>query len=86
MSKVYKCDACEVMIDNPYKARMKEFYIGTQYDVIWGMLPINCKDTTKVHLCEECYKGLKKIGQNIKNNEYINSRNISVIFSRSDTE
>ncbi len=26
MSKVYKCDGCEVMIEKPHDVKMKEFY------------------------------------------------------------
>lgn len=30
--KVYKCDSCGRTIDNPYKVKMKEFYISYEYD------------------------------------------------------
>lgn len=65
MSKVYKCDGCEVMIENPHNVKMKEFYVGTEYDS--GMaFPINSTRKVKIHLCEECFKGLKQIGKNLE--------------------
>jgi hypothetical protein len=50
MSKVYKCDGCEVMIEKPHDVKMKEFYIATEYDL--GMaFPINSTRKVKIHLC-----------------------------------
>ena len=74
MSKVYKCDCCEVMINNPYKAKMKEFYVGVDFDLVCGALPLSKKNTTVIHLCEECYKGLKEIGGRVKSGEENNRK------------
>lgn len=74
MSKVYKCDCCEEIVENPHEARMKEFYIDAEYDIVGGILPIFSKDTTKIHLCEKCYKGLKEIGGRVKLGEKNNGR------------
>ena len=58
--KVYKCDACEATIENPYDVRMKEFYIGMDFD--YGMaFPCGAVRRTKVHLCDDCFKSLKDI-------------------------
>ena len=64
MSKVYKCDSCEVMIEKPHNVKMKEFYVATEYDL--GMaFPINSTRKVKIHICEECFNGLKQIGKNL---------------------
>ena len=74
MSKVYKCDCCEGIIKDPYEANMKEFYVGAEYDMVCGILPIKSKNITKIHLCEECYKGLKEIGARVKAGEENNGK------------
>ena len=62
MSKVYKCDSCERLIENPYKAKMKEFYLGCKFD--FGMcFPEESKRKVKIHLCEDCFKGLYHIAK-----------------------
>lgn len=67
MSKVYKCDSCCGMIENPYIAKMKEFYLGTIFD--FGMaFPEETKIKRKIHLCESCFKGLKVIGERSTDN------------------
>ena len=60
MSKVYKCDNCGRMIENPYTERMKEFYMGSKFGI--GMcFPEESKQKVKIHLCHDCYKGLKNV-------------------------
>lgn len=71
MSKVYKCDCCEEIIKDPHEARMKEFYVGADYDIVCGILPLNSKNTTKIHLCDNCYKGLKAIGERVIYNDSV---------------
>lgn len=40
--KVYQCDCCKKTITDPYEVKMKDFYVGTDFDN--GMyFPINCK-------------------------------------------
>ena len=41
--KVYKCDSCGRTIESPHEERMKEFYIGGNWDSIfyndtWGWI------------------------------------------------
>lgn len=55
--KVYKCDSCGKMIENPYKIKMKEFFVGVDFDIT-GMFPKKTKLTKRVHICDECYEGL----------------------------
>lgn len=74
MSKVYKCDCCEVTMKDPYEARMKEFYVRADYDIVCGILPMYSKETKKVHLCDRCYKGLKEIGGRVKSGEENNGK------------
>ena len=65
--KIYQCDSCKKVIENPYEAEMKEFYVGCEFDSM-GIMPVNSKKKTTVHLCEECFKGLNLIAKNIKSN------------------
>lgn len=65
MSKVYKCDSCGSMIENPYTAKMKEFYLGCKFD-FGKCFPEESKIKVKIHLCEKCYKGLCTIANNVK--------------------
>ena len=60
MAKVYKCDACGVMMDDPYWVRMKEFYIGRGFCGGRAYESNLCKKT-KVHLCDKCYRNLNDI-------------------------
>ena len=62
MAKTYVCDACGTVIDNPYKARMKEFCIGCEYDLC-GVFPKFTTIRKKVHLCDECYHALNKLAE-----------------------
>lgn len=68
MAEVYKCDACSVMIDRPYDVQMKEFYIGCSFES-YGVVPVNSRRKVKVHLCDECFKGLKMIARNLRRAE-----------------
>lgn len=55
--KVYKCDSCGKVIENPFKIKMKEFFVGVDFDLT-GIFPKKTKLTKRVHICDECYKGL----------------------------
>lgn len=62
--RVYQCDCCEKVISNPNKVKMKEFYLGVDIDCLSGIaIPIESKRRVKIHLCDECYKGLNLIGE-----------------------
>lgn len=78
MSKAYKCDCCGKIIKDIYEARMKEFYVDADYDIVCGILPLNSKNTTKIHLCEKCYKGLKEIGVRVKSGEKNNGHCLQI--------
>jgi hypothetical protein len=65
VANAYVCDACGVTMTNPYKVNMKEFYVGCDFEYV-GVFPIDCTRKVKVHLCEECYKGLKMIARNLE--------------------
>ena len=61
MAKVYECDSCGEVIKDVRKARMKEFFVG----VTWDGIEEKAKHRVKIHLCNECFKGLKKIGRDV---------------------
>ena len=60
MAKVIICDICHKVIDDPYVAQMREFFIGTEFDHGYA-LPCRCKNRKKIHLCNGCYKGFVKM-------------------------
>ena len=58
--KVYRCDACGCMVEDPHDVEMKEFTFTEEIDEygLW-VLPIRRK--VKIHLCSGCFKGLSQI-------------------------
>lgn len=54
--RIYQCDSCKKAIEDPYTVKMKEFYLGIA-------IPVEYKRRVKIHLCDECYKGLNLIGE-----------------------
>ena len=60
--KVYECDSCKKIIQDPYEVKMKEFYVGCSFET-WGVLPSNDKRKVKIHLCDDCFKSLNKIAK-----------------------
>ena len=64
MAKAYVCDACGFTIENPHRAKMREFYIGM--DIDFGVAsPCPRKRKIKVHLCDECYHALHEIAKGV---------------------
>jgi hypothetical protein len=43
---------------------MKEFYLGVDTDCLSGIaIPVESRRRVKIHLCDECFKGLNLIGE-----------------------
>lgn len=62
--RIYQCDCCEKVISDPYTVKMKEFYVKIDTDCLTGVtIPIERKGRIKIHLCDECYKGLNLLGE-----------------------
>lgn len=61
--RVYQCDSCKRTITNPHDVKMKEFYVGIDFIDFLGF-PVNRKRKIKIHLCDDCYKGLHLIAEN----------------------
>lgn len=62
--RIYQCDSCKEIISDPYTVKMKEFYLGVDIDCLSGIsILIESKRRVKIHLCDECYKGLNLIGE-----------------------
>lgn len=75
MAKCYVCDACGITIEDPYEAKMKEFYIGCDFE-IYGVFPAPRRVKKKVHLCDECYHSLHEIAKKDGN-----GREVSIIIN-----
>lgn len=63
--RIYQCDCCKKIIEDPFTVKMKEFYLGVDTDCLSGVpFPVeNCRRRIKIHLCDECFKGLNLIGE-----------------------
>jgi hypothetical protein len=70
MAKVFACDACGCMVEDPYEAKMKEFYIGVSFEMD-GAFPVRRRRKEIVHLCEECYHGLQAIAKKKVQNDIV---------------
>lgn len=55
--QVYKCDACGQIIEDPYKMKMKEFYIRCTPTY----LNYDFTKKVKIHLCNDCYHNLNNL-------------------------
>lgn len=56
--RIYQCDSCKKVIEDPYTVKMKEFHLGIA-------IPVEYKRRAKIHLCDECYKALNLIGESV---------------------
>ena len=74
--RVYKCDSCNkvitdpyTVITDPYTVNMREFYLGFDADclgLIGIAIPFECMRKIKIHLCDDCFKGLHVIAERKK--------------------
>lgn len=61
--RIYQCDSCYKIIENPYIVKMREFYVGIDIEYFTRIkTPIERKRKIKIQLCDNCYKGLHLIG------------------------
>lgn len=60
--KVYQCDSCGTVTEDPYSEKMREFYVGFEidFDFMTGF-PVYKKSKERVHLCKVCYENLRSI-------------------------
>lgn len=65
--KAYICDSCKNPITDPCFFKMKEFYYTWEYDTTIAKIPTKAK--YKIHLCDDCFKGLKEIGKGVQKND-----------------
>lgn len=62
--RIYQCDCCKKIIDDPFTVKMKEFYLGFDTDCSSDIvIPIERKKKIKIQLCDDCYKGLHLIAE-----------------------
>ena len=61
--RVYQCDCCNKVISDPYTVKMKDFYVGVDFDCGSRIaISIESMRKNKIQLCDDCYKGLDLIG------------------------
>ena len=51
-----------IVIKKPYKEKMKEVFVDCHFDYC-GVFPENTKRKVKVHLCDDCFRGLHLIAE-----------------------
>ncbi len=52
------------VISDPYKVKMKKFYVGVDIDYFSGIeIPVERKRKIEIHLCDDCFKGLHAIAE-----------------------
>lgn len=62
--RIYQCDSCYKIIENPYIVKMKEFYVGIDIEYFTRIgTPIERKRKIKIQLCDDRYKGLHLIAE-----------------------
>lgn len=62
--RVYQCDSCNKVIQDPYIVKMKEFYVGIDREYFtWVETLVKSKRKIKIQLCDDCYKGLHFIAE-----------------------
>lgn len=54
--RIYQCDSCKEVIEDPYTVKMKEFYVGIMdTDCSSGIvIPIERKRKIKIQICDDC--------------------------------
>lgn len=60
--KAYACDVCGAVITDPYSAKMTQFCLAFSNTDFYGV-PEKHKIKTKIHLCNNCFKGFKGIAK-----------------------
>lgn len=62
--RIYQCDCYNKVIADPYTVKMKEFYVGIDIEYFTRIkTPVKSKRKIKIHLCDDCYKGLHLIAE-----------------------
>ena len=48
--RIYQCDSCKKIIDDPFTVKMKEFYLGVDTDCLSGIaIPVESRRRVKIH-------------------------------------
>lgn len=64
--RVYRCDSCNKVISDPHTVKMKEFYVGIDMEYFTRIqIPVESKRKIKIHLCDDCFKGLHLIAKKL---------------------
>lgn len=62
MAKIYVCDACDSVIKDPHKLKMKEFYMRPTFE--FGNIDfIEDSQKIKIHLCDDCFHALNELAK-----------------------
>lgn len=62
--KAYICDACGSVIADPHEAEMKEFSVLAEENG-GALMPFTSVKRVKIHLCGECFHGLRLIAEDV---------------------
>ena len=59
--KAFVCDSCNTIISDPYIVKMKEYIVGSVFDLT--IMPTKEKRRVKIHLCGTCFQSLQDIAK-----------------------
>lgn len=62
--KAYICDGCGSVIADPHEAEMKEFSVLAE-ERCGALMPFTSVKRVKIHLCGECFHGLRLIAEDV---------------------
>lgn len=79
MAKVYICDACGKVIENPHVQEMKEFHLENNY-LMDHPFKKPCEVKTAIHLCKECFHSLRLISEGAKMPEQPETQMIKIKY------
>jgi hypothetical protein len=60
--KAYICDCCGIAITKPYTVKMIAFFWACSDDID-GISAKKAKEKHKIHLCGNCFDGLRQISE-----------------------
>ena len=79
MARVYVCDSCGKVIENPHSQKMKEFCLTGHYH--YGMvLERPLEEKKEINLCDDCFHALHLIAEGANKKECPNSKTIKVKY------
>ncbi len=78
--KVFQCDCCKKIIEDPFEVNFREYYLAAEY-TLGAYFPVNSRKREKTDLCVDCYKNLHQV-MKIKDSADVLSQFIEILKSK----